>query len=311
MKATIVTTFLVVLGAVAVTGCQAPTAEDGFGATMPTGATAPATTPVPTGAATSATGEVPGPAGTATVTCTRVVVAAGDIVSDVTIANRTGRVAAAQKPYAVMVLGDNQYPKGSLADYRATYDHTTWGALKPVTRPVPGNHEYQTPGASGYYAYFTRTPAYYAYNLGCGWRAYALNSEISLTQQVVWLRRDLAHNPVVAVLAYWHQPRWSSGVEHGSNPAMQAFWDALGGRRGIVLNGHEHDYERFAPVRGVREFVVGTGGSSSYAFGTPIPGSQRRIDHTPGVLRLDLSRSATYRWAFLDVGGAAVDSGTS
>jgi len=241
--------------------------------------------------------------------CRTVVVAAGDIVNKVSIADRTGQLAVAQHPREVLVLGDNQYPTGSLAAYRSKYDHTPWGRLKPITNPVPGNHEYATPRAAGYFAYFGHPPAYYAYDAGCGWRGYALNSEIGLGPQIAWLRRDLAAHRGAAVLAYWHRPRWSSGTEHGSDPAMQPFWTTLAGRAGVVLNGHEHNYERFAPIGHLREFVAGTGGSSSYPFGRPAAGSQRRIAHTPGVLRLDLQPHGAYRWAFLDTAGAVLDRG--
>ena len=241
--------------------------------------------------------------------CRTVVVAAGDIVNNVSVADGTGRIAAAQHPALVLPLGDNQYPSGAFSDYRTKYDRTSWGRLKGVSNPVPGNHEYRTSGAAGYFAYFGHPPAYYAFDAGCGWRGHALNSEIPLGPQVAWLRRDLAAHPTAAVLAYWHTPRWSSGTEHGSDPGMQPFWGALAGRTGVVLNGHEHNYERFAPVGKVREFVAGTGGSSTYPFGTPIGGSQRRIAHTPGVLRLELAPHAAYRWAFLNTADRALDTG--
>lgn len=243
-------------------------------------------------------------------TCRSVLVAAGDIVNDTKIADETGRAAAAQRPDQVLVLGDNQYPSGSLDDYRNRYDHTSWGQLKSITRPVPGNHEYQTPGAGGYFAYFNPPGQYYAYDAGCGWRAYALNSEIEFGPQIAWLRSDLAAHPTAAVVAYWHQPRWSSGTEHGNNPSMQPLWTALAARAGVVLNGHEHSYERFAPIGRLRGFVIGTGGSSRYPFGTPVNGSQRRIAQTPGVLRLDLAPHGAYRWAFLNTAGTALDTGT-
>ncbi|MGI8457321.1 MAG: metallophosphoesterase family protein [Propionibacteriaceae bacterium] len=237
------------------------------------------------------------------------VVAAGDIVNDIDVADQTGRLAANQQPNLVLVLGDNQYPDGSLARYRTQYDRTAWGRLKPITKPVPGNHEYVTAGAAGYFTYFDHVPAYYAYDAGCGWRGYALNSEIDLAPQLAWLRGDLAAHPDAAVLASWHKPRWSSGAEHGSNPEMQPLWAALAGRSGVVLNGHEHNYERFTPGDGVREFVVGTGGSSQYAFGAVAPGSERRIARTPGVLRLDLQPHSRYHWDFLNVAGSSADSG--
>lgn len=243
--------------------------------------------------------------------CHSVAVAAGDIVNDLTVADQTGRLAAAQHPSEVLVLGDNQYPDGNLDRYQRQYDRTAWGRLKPITKPVPGNHEYRTPGAAGYFAYFDHPSPYYAYDASCGWRGYALDSETDLDPQLRWLRRDLAAHPAAAVLASWHKPRWSSGVEHGSDASMQPLWDAFAGRTGIVLNGHEHNYERFAPQGSVREFIVGTGGSSRYAFGSPAAGSQRRISHTPGVLRLDLEPNATYRWTFLDTAGTSLDAGTA
>lgn len=243
--------------------------------------------------------------------CRSLVVAAGDIVNDVDVANRTGRLAAEQHPNLVLLLGDNQYPDGSLARYRSQYDRTAWGQLKPITKPVPGNHEYRTPDASGYFTYFNHPPTYYAYDAGCGWRGYALNSEIDLSPQLAWLRSDLAAHPGAAVLVSWHRPRWSSGTEHGSNADMQPLWTALERRSGVVLNGHEHNYERFTPVGGFREFVVGTGGSSQYTFGSTVPGSERRIPRTPGVLRLDLQRHGIYRWSFIDTAGTSLDSGHS
>lgn len=242
--------------------------------------------------------------------CRTVVVAAGDIVNDTGIANQTGRVAAVEHPDLVLLLGDNQYPAGALADYQNRYDHTAWARLKPITNPVPGNHEYRTRDADGYFTYFDHPPPYYAFDTGCGWRGYALNSEIDLAPQLTWLHRDLAAHPTAAVLAYWHRPRWSSGTEHGSNPSMQPLWTALAGRTGIVLNGHEHNFERFAPNEGLREIVVGTGGTSTYPFGAPAPGSQQRIARTPGILRLDLNSHAAYHWAFLNTNGDAIDHGS-
>lgn len=251
------------------------------------------------------------PGATSEAACRAVVVAAGDIVKDENVAERTGEVAAAQRPDLVLTLGDNQYPSGSLADYRTRYDRLAWGRLKPLTNPVPGNHEYQTERASGYFTYFGQPPAYYAFDAGCGWRGYALNSEVDLTTQVLWLQRDLAAHPGAPVLAYWHKPRWSSGTQHGGDERMQALWVALYGRTGVVLGGHEHNYERFAPIDGLREFVVGTGGTSNYPFGAPTVGSQRRITGTSGVLRLELQPGGRYRWAFLDTASAVRDSGSA
>jgi len=237
--------------------------------------------------------------------CSRVVVAAGDMNS-LSATNATGKMAAAQRPDFVLTLGDEQYPAGALADFGSKYDKTPWGDLKRSTKPVPGNHEYETPRAAGYFGYFS-VPAYYAFDLGCGWRGYALNSEVALSTQVSWLRRDLAAHSASKVLAYWHRPRYSSGSRHGSDPAMQPIWAALTKRKAVVLTGHEHNYERVR-VSAVRQFVVGTGGSATYGFGRPVTGSEFRLTGVPGVLRVVLSGG--YDWKFLDRSGAARDSGT-
>ena len=240
--------------------------------------------------------------------CSKVVVAAGDM-NKLPDTRATGRLAQAQHPDIVATLGDQQYPAGSLADYRNKYDKTGWGQLKPRTQPVPGHHEYQTPGARGYFAYFGK-PSYYAYDIGCGWRGYAMNSLIDIAPQAAWLRRDLAAHPGLNVAASWSDPRYSSGTRHGGNPKMQPFWDALSARKGVVLNGHEHNYERFAPRGQLREFVAGTAGSASYPFGTPpAPGSQKRITQTPGVLILVVRSGGTYTWRFVNKAKVTLDTG--
>jgi Calcineurin-like phosphoesterase len=250
-----------------------------------------------------------GRAGALASTCRVTVVSAGDMNQHAAVLS-TGALAQRLHPDVIAALGDEQYPFGSLAQYRAGYDRTAWGQLKGKTRPVPGNHEYRTAGASGYFAYFGNPPRYYGYDIGCGWRGYALNSEIPVAAQAQWLRRDLLAHPGVSVLAYWHRPRYSSGVDHGGDPGMQPFLDALAGRRGVVLNGHEHNYERFAVRANFREFVVGTGGSATYPFKSqPVAGSAKRIAHTPGVLRLTLGPGGSYGWSFVDRTGASRDAG--
>ena len=187
---------------------------------------------------------------------------------------------------AVLPLGDIQYENGELANFNAYYD-PTWGRVKAITYPAPGNHEYNTPGAPGYYSYFssrTSAPGYYSYDIG-SWHLIALNSNCSAiggcgttSTETQWLRNDLAAHPNSCTLAYWHHPRFNSGAEHGSDTAYQPFWQALyDANADVVLVGHEHVYERFAPqtptgaadaVRGIRQFTVGTGGKSHYTFGT-------------------------------------------
>ena len=214
-------------------------------------------------------------------------------------------------PGTVFTTGDNVYTSGTYSEFMNCYN-STWGRHKSRTMPVPGNHEYITPRAEGYYSYFG-VPRYYAYDRG-EWRIYALNSEINTSatsRQVVWLKADLAQNPRKCVMAYWHRPRWSSGKAHGSDPKTQELWNALvDAKAELVIAGHEHNYERFAPMNktgqldrsGVREIIVGTGGASHYGFGTILPTSRVRNGDTYGVLKLTL-RPDGYDWNFIPVAG--------
>jgi hypothetical protein len=223
-------------------------------------------------------------------------------------------------PGTVFTAGDNAYIDGTYSEYINCYD-PTWGRHKSRTNPSPGNHEYNTAGAAGYYQYFENISSYYAYDLGA-WRIYALNSEIDVSAsspQVAWLQTDLAANPSQCVLAYWHKPRWSSGATHGDNSAMQTIWQIFyDAGAELVINGHEHNYERFAEMDGtgaavsggLREFVVGTGGAGLYPLGTPLPASEVRDDSTFGVLKLTLHATA-YDWEFIPIPGSSfADSGS-
>jgi acid phosphatase type 7 len=255
-----------------------------------------------------------------------VVVAAGDIACPGAPCDgerETAREIRKIEPKAVLPLGDLQYPNGSFANFQASYDRT-WGTFKGRTHPAPGNHEYETPGAAGYYRYFGQRAhpplGYYSFDLGA-WHLVALNANcdaIDCAREQRWLGRNLRHDHSLCQLAYWHQPRFSSGP-HGSDPAYSGFWNTLY-RFGadVVLNGHDHDYERFAKLapnehfsgRGIREFVVGTGGASHYAFGPPVPGSQVRVANRSGVLRMRLS-ATSYNWSFVDISGKVRDSGST
>ena len=220
----------------------------------------------------------------------------------------------------VFTAGDNAYVDGTYTEYLNCYE-PTWGRHKSRTKPSPGNHEYLTSGAAGYFQYFNNIPSYYAYNLGA-WRIYSLNSEISASStsaQATWLQDDLANNPHQCVLAYWHKPRWSSGTNHGDNSGMQAIWQILyDAGAELVLNGHEHHYERFSEMNasgtavssGLREIVAGTGGASLYPFGTPKWASQVRNNTAYGVLKLTL-HSTGYDWQFVPIPGSTfTDSGS-
>jgi calcineurin-like phosphoesterase family protein len=230
---------------------------------------------------------------------------------------------------AVLLLGDNQYISGALAQYQAVFA-PTWGRLGSLLRPAPGNHEYLTPGAAGYFDYFgaaagDRSRGYYSFDLGT-WHVVALNSSCTEiggcgpgSPQLKWLADDLAAHPRACTLAYWHQPRFSSG-QHGDDTAYEALWQALY-RAGadVILAGHDHDYERFAPQdpsgaadpeRGIREFVVGTGGRETRPFATVRANSEVRNAQDLGVLKLRL-RTDGYDWEFLPApGGVFTDRGS-
>ena len=230
---------------------------------------------------------------------------------------------------AVLTLGDNQYEDGALAAYRASY-HPSWGRVKSITHPVPGNHEYLTPGAAGYFDYFgaqagERNKGYYAFDVG-KWRLYAINSNCSQvggcgagSPQLEWLKADLAANPRSCALAYSHHPRFSSG-QHGSFRSMAVIWrtlDAAGAE--LFLSGHDHNYERFAPqspagrsdlAKGIRQFVVGTGGKNPRPLRSEQPNSEVRNDDAFGVLELKLHPKG-YEWRFVPEQDATfTDSGS-
>jgi hypothetical protein len=255
-----------------------------------------------------------------------VVAAAGDIADADPDAERTAEVLDALAPDRVLTVGDNAYTAGTALQYSNFYD-PTWGRFKDRTSPVPGNHEYATPGAPGYFGYFGSAagdPAtgYYAYDLG-SWRLYALNSNVPVSAtsaQLQWLRADLAANPRACVLAYWHHPRFTAG-QYADNARYQPLWQALQDAGAeVVLAGHDHSYQRYTPMRpdgtpdaaGIREFVVGTGGRSHYPLTQRTDGRREVGDATTfGVLALTLKPDG-YEWRFAPVaGGAFADSGSA
>ncbi len=296
----------------------------------------PTATPVSTATKTptSTATKTPTPTVTRTSTPTRtatatpsasnpVLVGAGDIATSGSNDEATANLLDAIMG-TVFTAGDNAYPDGTTSNFTTYYD-PTWGRHKARTWPSPGNHDYHVSGAADYFTYFgSRAPGpYYAYTLGA-WRIYSLDSEIDVSAtspQITWLQADLASHPTACVLAYWHKPRWSSGTNHGSNTSMQALWNALyAANADVIVNGHEHNYERFAPqnpsgqldtTRGIREFVVGTGGSSLYNdFSSPLPNSQVRNGTSYGVIKLTL-HATSYNWQFIPVAGSTfTDSGS-
>ena len=237
------------------------------------------------------------------------VAAAGDIAGcSWTRDTDTADLAAAIDPDLVLTLGDNAYPDGSVWAFNNCYD-PTWGRFAWKTNPAPGNHEYETDGAAGYFDYFGGRAGmccrgYYARDVGT-WRLYSLNSEESIATQADWLRAKMREDGSECTLAYWHRPRWSDS-EHGDYGSVDPLWDAFAANGGdIVLSGHDHNYQRFPKVAGVREFVVGTGGAGNYAV-SPDRAVVAWVGN--GVLELTLS-SHWYSWKFRSTGGAVIDAG--
>jgi acid phosphatase type 7 len=260
----------------------------------------------------------------------KVIVAAGDIADcssdgDEATARLVGGIEG-----TVLTLGDNAYEDGTVQDFRQCYE-PTWGQFKERTRPAPGNHDYETEGASAYFDYFGDAAGqpgkgYYSYDLG-SWHIVALDSNCeevgcaATSPQLRWLKADLAKDAKTCTLAYFHYPLFSSGKYRPGIQEVKPLWEALyAADVDVVLNGHDHNYQRFAPQdpngkadpqRGIREFVVGTGGRSHYSILGPIANSEVYNDETYGVLQLTLNPQS-YQWRFIPVEGETfTDSGSA
>jgi hypothetical protein len=268
----------------------------------------------------------PAPAAAATET----LLAAGDIASCASSGDEATANLLDTLPGTIIIPGDIAYESGTTAEFNNCY-HPSWGRHKARTRPSPGNHEYNTPGATGYYGYFGAaagdpTKGYYSFDLG-DWHIVSINSNCSAiggcgagSAQEMWLRADLAASDATCTLAFWHHPRFSSG-DHGNTSGMQAMWQALYEHGAdVVIAGHDHNYERFDPQTatgladpqwGIRSFVVGTGGKSLRPTGSPVANSVVRDSSTYGVLQLTLD-PASYAWEFKAVtGGTFTDTGSA
>lgn len=241
-------------------------------------------------------------------------VGAGDIADCARLdgARATAALVALFPSATVFTAGDNAYPSGTADDFARCFG-STWGAFKSRMRPSPGNHEHYTPGATGYFDYFG-VPPYYSFEVG-NWHVVSLDSMLDLSPaspQTEWLRADLGANRKPCIAAFWHHPRFSSGV-HGRSPGdagrrTGALWDVLAAHHAaLVVNGHDHDYERFRPIDGIREIVVGSGGAELYPFIWPRRGRQFADDGHLGVLVLTLHPSS-YDWHYLTIDGEVRDA---
>jgi hypothetical protein len=259
-----------------------------------------------------------------------VLVGAGDIADcrDLSGAEATAKLLETI-PGTVMAVGDLAYPDGTKENFEC-YDKT-WGRVRSRTRPAVGNHEFHAAGATPYFDYFGAVAgdpkmAYYSYELGA-WHIIVLNSECidvggceAGSREEKWLRSDLSAHPTACKLAYFHKPLFSSGGAHGDDLQFKAFWEAFyQAHADVIVNGHDHDYERFAPqdpngqvdpARGIREFVAGTGGKNHRPFGAPHANSEVRNADAFGVLKLTL-RAKGYDWQFVpEAGKTFTDSGS-
>ena len=243
------------------------------------------------------------------------------------LAANTASLIQGLNPGLVLAPGDLVYDSGTFARFQSGYD-PTWGQFKAKTFPAPGNHEYNDPGAAGYKQYWgaqalSNGHTWRSKTRG-SWKLIALDSNCTQvggcsasSPQGQWLASQLATAPRCTII-FWHHPRVSSGP-HGDNTSMSQLWQmAVNKKVEMVLTGHDHDYERFAPLggnalpasRGTREFVVGTGGKTFYGFSVPKTGSQKRISDTAGVLQLNLYRYG-YAWSFRDTANHSLDQGSS
>lgn len=233
-------------------------------------------------------------------------------------------------PGTVFTAGDNAYPDGSTENFTECYD-PSWGKFKDRTQPAAGNHEYNTKDAAAYFAYFGASagdPAkgYYSYNLGA-WHIIVINSNCSEiggcqagSSQLQWLQSDLANHQTDCTMAYMHHPLFNTGY-HGNDNELKTVWQTLyDAGADVIVAGHDHNYQRFAPqdpngkkdlTKGIREFVVGTGGGSLYEFIRPATNIEARNDNTYGVLKLTL-HPTSYDWEFIPVAGKTfTDSGSA
>jgi hypothetical protein len=285
-----------------------------IGACVPSASPSATPDPLPSAVESAAAAAVPA------------VLAAGDIAACDSEGDEATAALLDHEDGTILALGDLAYPTGNARDFASCYD-PTWGRHRGRTLATPGNHEYETDGAGPYFDYFDAQagrpgPSWYAVELG-DWLLISLDSNCEEvggcgadSPQSLWLADRLAARPVhECTLAFWHHPRWTSGLGHGSDPRTDSWWRQLySAGADLVLSGHEHVYERFAPLDadgeseddGLVQFVVGTGGRSLYEFETILPASAAHDNTSFGILHLTL-RPGAYDWEWVPVAGS--DSG--
>ena len=264
------------------------------------------------------------------------VIGSGDIGKTNTAAKPTGDQIRNLSPAAdaVFTLGDNAYESGTLAQYQTNYE-PFWGSFKSKTYPSPGNHDYNTAGATEYYQYYNATPTsisshsvagrpdrgYYAWDIGTQWRFYSLNSEANIAEANAWLDADMKANRRLCQVGYWHKPPWTTSAHPPDATILSTYVTTMYNNGGdIIMTGHNHVYERFYPqnpasarddARGITSFVVGTGGASFYQFPANKPNLATRNNDTFGNLLLTIKDDGNFSWNFLRAaGGSFTDSGS-
>ena len=309
-------------------GPQSPSPTTNAGASPTAGGLGPSANGGPPGGSASPSGSTtPGESSIAGVD--PVLVGAGDIGDCGTNGDEATAALLDGIAGTVFTAGDNAYPAGTAVDFQKCYD-PSWGRHKARTRPAPGNHDWETQGLTGYLGYFGAAAqgpggtSWYSYDLGT-WHIIVLDSDCDKvgcaadTPQGTWLAADLAASKAVCTLAIFHHPRFSSG-EHGNAPVLDAFWRPLyAAGVDVIVNGHDHDYERFAPQdpdgkadanRGIRQFVVGTGGTAPRGFQASVPNSEVRLSNSWGVLKFTL-HDGSYDVEFIAADNDFRDRGTA
>ena len=333
---------LVGLGSLANRSTPGPSGSAGaslaaaVGSASPGASGAASGSPGASGSPTASASGVPGASGSPAASSSPgqpadvVLVGAGDIANcDLPGDEATARLIEGI-PGTVFTAGDDAYPSGTLQQFQDCYG-PTWGRfLDRTLLPSPGNHDWETAKLEGYYGYFGARAhpdgtSWYSTDLGA-WHVVVLDSECGAiggcgadSPEGRWLSADLAASSARCTLAIWHKPRWSSGT-HGNDRGVAPFWEQLySAGADLIVNGHDHDYERFAPqdpsgkedrTRGIREFVVGTGGAELRDFGRIASNSELRIGGYAGVFKLTL-KTDSYDWAFVPATGEVTDAGTA